>query len=203
MLCARIELPSNHVNPLAGPLYAFALLLVGAGIVKVTDPAPTQGALAAIRLPNSRLTVRALGVAELTVAAVVLGVGDTSAALALGGLYAGFAAFVAYALRSGTPVASCGCFGREDTPPTTAHLTVTLLGAATGGAAAVGAPGPMWNAVTSTPWAGVPFLAATATLAYLLLVSLTVLARVQRSAVAAASTNSSSGSRSRAVGAQS
>jgi hypothetical protein len=122
--------------------------------------------------------VRALGLVEIVTAGAVLATDAPPASVALATLYLGFAIFVGYALRSRLPVASCGCFGREDTPPTLVHLVVTLMGAAAGCASVVSPPGPVWSAIDATPWSGFPFLGATALLAYLLYVSLTVLARL-------------------------
>jgi hypothetical protein len=41
--------------------------------------------------------------------------------------YLAFAAFVVAALRRGTMVGSCGCFGREDTPPHVSHVVLNLV----------------------------------------------------------------------------
>ena len=40
--------------------------------------------------------------------------------------YLAFAAFVVAALRRGTMLGSCGCFGREDTPPHWSHVALNL-----------------------------------------------------------------------------
>lgn len=127
------------MSPLVGPfLVAVALLLAG-GAAKVVRPAFTARAMRDMGLRASPAAVRAGALAELAVAAGAL-VGGGGGRL-LAGLvalsYAGFAAFVAAALRRGLPLSSCGCFGRDDTPPTPVHLVVNLAAAVIAGAAAL------------------------------------------------------------------
>src|SRR5207302_10173008 len=56
-------------------------------------------------------------------------------------LYVGFAAFGLLARRRGGTEASCGCFGRAEAPPGTAHVMMTLALAAVAAFEAA-APGP-------------------------------------------------------------
>ena len=103
-------------------------LLVASGISKLKDPAPTVGALRAAKLPSSQLGVRALGVLEIITSLGALAVGGVFLwATAL--LYAGFAGFVIAALRGHYPLQSCGCFGRDDTPPTIMHAGFNVVSA--------------------------------------------------------------------------
>ena len=67
----------------------------------------------------------ALGEAALGLAAVL--VGGRLTALLVAGSYAAFTAFVLLARARGGVLASCGCFGRADTPPTTTHVVVTAV----------------------------------------------------------------------------
>lgn len=123
-----------------GPLLAAALLLVVAGVAKIVRPESTVGALHSVSAPASTWSVRILGAGEIALGAAALIIGgvvvDTLVAVA----YAAFLTFVLVARRHGGAVASCGCFGREDTPPTGAHVIVTtlavgvaMMAAATGG----------------------------------------------------------------------
>ncbi|HXH55768.1 MauE/DoxX family redox-associated membrane protein [Iamia sp.] len=121
--------------PLAtGPLVAAAFVLAVAGAAKLRRPAPTGLALARAGLPGSDPIVRALGAAEVVVAAgtVALG-GPWAAPLAL--LYVGFAAFttlqVVSARRTGE-VADCGCFGERSAPVGATHVAANLALAAIG-----------------------------------------------------------------------
>ena len=106
-----------------------ALGLLGAsGVAKVVDPEPTSGALDAARLPSSPWVARGLGVFELAVAVAGLLAGGP--ALVLGALlYTGFALFTLAAVRNNIPIQSCGCFGRDDTPPTMIHVGYNVVAA--------------------------------------------------------------------------
>jgi hypothetical protein len=121
-------------------LGAGGLLLLVAGGAKAADPTRTAGALAALGWPSSPALVRAGAVVEALVGAAALILGGLVVATLVTASYAALAVFVGLALRADTPVASCGCFGQEDTPPSVAHVVtnvVLALGAL--GAAAAGA----------------------------------------------------------------
>lgn len=106
-------------------VYAAAALLLGAaGIAKVVRPVDTATALRGIGLAVGVGSVRAVAGAEVAVAAAGLAVPGTWPALAVAASYAAFTAFVAVALARRLPLASCGCFGRPDTPPSATHVVV-------------------------------------------------------------------------------
>lgn len=107
---------------LAQAFAAIALGLLGvAGIAKMIDPEPTSGALRAARLPSGLTLSRALGGVEFVAAVAGLAVGGVAAAPgAL--LYLGFSFFTASGTLNKRPIQSCGCFGREDTPPSWIHV---------------------------------------------------------------------------------
>lgn len=115
-----------------GWFFLVAALLVWSGIRKFADSKPTSGALRAAGLPSSRLSVVGLGSVEVGVGSMALLVSGPASAWAVAAVYAGFAGFVALALGRRLPIASCGCFGKADTPPTWIHLAINL--AAVGGA---------------------------------------------------------------------
>jgi len=105
----------------------FAGLLVAAGVAKGIAPQAAAGALRGMRLPSSTLLVRLLGLGEVAIGLSVL----TGTALASAGMafaYGGFAVFVAIALYKDLPIGSCGCFGKDDTPPTWVHVTFNVVG---------------------------------------------------------------------------
>jgi hypothetical protein len=103
---------------------------------------------------------RLMGVAELTAGSAALVVGGRGAALAVGGFYVVFAAFVVLAISGRVEVASCGCFGQDDAPPGVTHLVIDLVAAAVCLTAAIAAPPPgIVDTVATQPWAGIPFLA--------------------------------------------
>jgi hypothetical protein len=109
---------------LSAVLGAGALVLLVAGAAKVADPTRTAGALAALGWPSSARLVRAGAAAELLVGAGALVVGGPVLAALVALSYLAFALFVIVALTSGTPIGSCGCIGRADTPPTALHVVV-------------------------------------------------------------------------------
>jgi hypothetical protein len=55
-------------------------------------------------------------------------------------MYAGFAGWIHLALRRDVPLASCGCLGKDDTPPTWAHLVMNLIASGVSVAAATEGP---------------------------------------------------------------
>lgn len=163
------------MDVLAGPLLAAATLLVAGGAPKVLAPADTARALRAMRLPVGDLGVRLLGLAEmLSGIAVVISPGrPTAVVVAL--WYAAFTVVVVLALRSDKPLATCGCFGGTDTPPTYGHLVLVTAASVS---AAVFALDPSDNLFAGQPWLGLPLLmlaALTAWFGYLVMSRLAVL----------------------------
>jgi len=149
------------------PLLVAALLLVVAGGAKVVDPTMTVGALRALGLPSSPLLVRAgaLGEALIGVLAVVVGGAQWWSLVAAS--YVGFAAFVVVALRRGAMVGSCGCFGREETPPHPVHVGLDLALAGLVVAAVVRGVGAPLDAIVDDPGQGVVVAGLSALGAYL------------------------------------
>ena len=122
---------------IAGIVGAAALLLVVAGAGKIVDPTRTVGALRALGWPSHPWLVRAGAAGETLLGAATLVYGGRVLPLLVGASYLGFALFVMSALRAGTPVGSCGCFARADTPPSAGHVVLDGLlavGAVTAGA---------------------------------------------------------------------
>jgi hypothetical protein len=130
-----------QVTVLAG-----AWLLALAGVTKAVRPAPTHRAVRTLAravlgrepgLPPA--AVRVLGLAELAAAVAVLTVDSKAVLWPLAAFYAGFTGFVVLALATGAPLSSCGCFGRDDAPPTLVHVVVDAAIAALAVAAATDA----------------------------------------------------------------
>jgi hypothetical protein len=166
------------VDLLAGPYAAAAALLVVAGGPKVVKPGTAVLALRSARLPSAGWLVRLLGAVEVAIgtAAITLG-GSVSAAL-VATSYIAFAAFVVLALTRGGVLASCGCFGTPDTPPTKSHVVFNVLAAGVAAAVALRPAEAVRDVVADQPLAGLPFLALTATcvwFAYLALATLPTL----------------------------
>lgn len=162
------------VPALTGPVLVAAVLLAAAAPAKWRRPADTVSALRAARLPGSRPLVRLLALAELLLAALVVLAPSTPVLALLALAYAGFGGFVLLALRAGTPLTSCGCFGRPDTPPTRVHLAVVLAAAgAAAGAAVTGAAS--LPELLAVPRLGLPLLAVAVVGAWLAWAALSLL----------------------------
>src|SRR4051812_42305285 len=127
------------MGALTAPLLVASALLAAAGAPKVVDPVMTVGALRSVGLHVQPAAVRLFGAMEATLGAAALATGARPLAALVAASYAGFCGFLVIALRAGGAVASCGCVGRADTPPTRSHLAVTAtLAVACGLAAATG-----------------------------------------------------------------
>lgn len=149
------------MDVLTGPYAAAAALLVIGGAPKAWAPSDTARALRELRLPSGRGLVRALGGLEVVTGVVALASGSRVAAGLVAGWYAVFSVVVALALRSGKPLASCGCFGKADTPPTRTHLGLVIAAAATAGAAALSPPAPVLSSLADDLAVAVPFVLLT------------------------------------------
>jgi hypothetical protein len=124
------------MSALTGPGLVAAALLVVAGAAKVVDPANTVGALRALRLPSSPTLVRCGAAAEAAIGAAAILAGGPAWWVLVAASYLAFAGFVLAAMRAGTMVGSCGCFGHEDTPPHPVHVALDVLLAGVAAAAA-------------------------------------------------------------------
>lgn len=163
------------MHPLSGPyLIGMAVLALG-GLLKLVRPDDTVNAMRAVGLPATRTVARLLGVWESGVAAgAIVAAGPLFPVLA-GVSYAGFAAFVLAALRRGTAVQSCGCFGKVETPPSLAHLVVNVGAAGTSFAYAATSNRSLVGEIVTSPGEALPLLALSAVGVYLVYVALTAL----------------------------
>ncbi len=136
---------------LAAPALMAATLLAIAGAAKVVDPAATVGALRALRLPSSPALVRTGAAVELGLGVAAVVVGGPVVWGLVAASYLGFTAFVVAALREGTMVGSCGCFGREDTPPHVSHVLLNVVLAGVAVAVAASGAGPVVDGFGDEP----------------------------------------------------
>ena len=159
------------------PYLAAALLLVAAGLAKAVEPLSLVRALRAaglrVRAPLLARWVRVLAAGEALLGAVAVVRPGPLVAVAVALSYAGFTAFVLRALRSGSPLASCGCFGKTDTPPTPGHAAITALLAIAAGLVAVGSAASL----------DISLVVVSGVLAYLVYVMLAVLPLVSHRAL--------------------
>ena len=135
-----------------------AALLIISGGSKLVDPEPTRGALSATRLPATSHVAMALGVWEIIAGGTAIAFGGTLGGAALAVTYLGFAGFVTYALIRQLPIQSCGCFGRDDTPPTWVHVAVNLSAAASGIWIAIAGSGDLLTTLGDQPLVGIPYV---------------------------------------------
>lgn len=153
---------------LTGPALVAAALIALAGAQKVLDPTMTVGALKALRLPSSDALVRAGSAAELALGVAAVGIGGAWLWWLVALSYLAFAAFVVAALRQGTMIGSCGCFGREETPPHPSHVVLNVGLATIGAAAAVSLPGALVDELVDHPVQGAVVVLLAAISLYLL-----------------------------------
>lgn len=106
-------------------MVAMVLLLL-AGVAKLQQPGTTTNAMQLAGLPADDRLTRLLGLMEISLAVFGVLTPPTVPAITAAALYLGFTAFVVRALRRGTAIQSCGCFGKTDTPPSVAHVFVNL-----------------------------------------------------------------------------
>jgi hypothetical protein len=161
-----------------------------AGVAKAARPDETARAMATLvpgppplRLMRWLVRAGAAGEAALGAVAIAFPRPTTAALVALS--YAGFIGVVVYARLRGKPLATCGCFGRPDTPPTALHLVIDLALAAAAAAVALGAPrhGTLATLLAQQPWAELPLLFVSAAglwLTALALSALTALVAARR-----------------------
>jgi hypothetical protein len=157
------------------PLAAAAALLLVTGTFKLARPAATAGAMGGMGLPGSVAAARLLGAAEVAVGAAALTLDHALAAGAVAVLYAGFAAFVAAAIRRGGMLQTCGCFGALEVPPTTTHLAFDLVATVLAGAAAIAGTPSLWSAAGVEPADGAVLVVVTVIAAGLAVAVLTAL----------------------------
>ena len=125
---------------LLGPALIAAAVLVVSGLAKLFRPATAVGAFEALDLPGGTPVVRALGIVEVTLALVVVGVGGP-AYYVLGAWYLALAIVAVLLVRAGS--ASCGCFGAASSPPSGPHVVANLVAAAISFAAAAAGVGAL------------------------------------------------------------
>ncbi len=170
---------------LIGPYLAACVLLVAAGAAKVLRPDDTARALAdtvplPVTLPMIRHAVRGGALAEVVLGAIaLLRPGATTAGL-VAVSYLVFALYVAAVSIRGGPLASCGCFGTPDTPAMPIHVVADLFlaGSAALVAATVG-PTTLPGLLAGQPWHGIPLVLLSLLCAWLLVLTLASLARVE------------------------
>jgi hypothetical protein len=137
----------------------------------------TVGALRALRLPSSAALVRVGSLAEVALGTAAISVGGSVLWWLVAASYLAFGAFVVAALRRGTMIGSCGCFGREDTPPHWSHVALNLGLASVAVGVAARAPEAPVEALADHPGTGVVVVLLAGLALYLLYVAFVELPR--------------------------
>jgi hypothetical protein len=169
---------------LIGPYLVACVLLVAAGMAKVVRPDDTARAVARLvpwPLVRLRILIRVGALVEVAVGTVALVIPRPVSAALVAASYVLFAAVVGLTRARGGPIASCGCFGRPDTPATGLHLVVNLGLAAAAVVVTAAAPttGSIASVLSHQPWNGVPLVAVSAVGAWLTFLVLSPLAALQ------------------------
>jgi hypothetical protein len=166
------------MSPAVGPFFVGAVLLVVGGILKARDPRDTANALRGVGLPISARSVRIGALGEVAIGVYALARGDFVAASLVASSYVAFVGFVVAALRRDAPIATCGCFGKIDTPPSPVHVGCCALLAIAAGAVMAQPGAGIVDVVRDQPMAGLPFLVLVATGAALTFLALSALPRL-------------------------
>lgn len=174
---------------LIGIFFIACGLLVMAGLAKAVRPDDTARALVLLfpgdptHAPSIRRTkhiVRLGALLEAVLGATALLAPRPLPAALVAASYALFALVVLFARRSHGVLATCGCFGRADTPPTTLHILLNLVFATTAVTFAIYPPdqSSLFAFLGHQPWLGLPLIFVSGVgvwLTYLVLSPLAVL----------------------------
>lgn len=156
------------MDVLVGPCVVAAALLGLAGAQKVVDPTMTVGALRGLGLPASGWLVRAGSAAELALGTMAIVDGSRMLWVLVALSYAAFTVVVLAAMRKGTMIGSCGCFGREETPPHWTHVALNTILAVTAAGAVAQDLGSSADAMADHPGEALLVAALAALALYLL-----------------------------------
>jgi hypothetical protein len=166
------------VTPAAGPFAIAAALLAAGGAAKAIAPHDTAKALAGVGAPVPSGLVRAGGALEAAIGVAAIIRGDRTAALLVAVSYLAFVVFIVAARVRHAPIATCGCFGKADTPPTLLHVGVDVAAGAAAIAVVVQPGVGIDKVLAAQPLAGIPYLVLVAAGTYLASLALTVLPRL-------------------------
>ena len=158
-------------------------LLIGAGTAKLLHPRDTARAIREViplgTVAGLAILVRVLAATEICLGLIGLAYPDRIAALFVAASYAAFALFVLYARARGGSLATCGCFGTPDTPPTVLHAVVCgLLSFSAAAVAWAGGQGGLPDLLRNEYGHGIPLVAASAVCGWLVYLTMSTLPKV-------------------------
>jgi hypothetical protein len=158
-------------------------LLAVAGVIKALRPHDSalalKGLWPALSVRRAGVGVRLLATLEAGLGAVGIAFPNAVVASLVAASYAGFVVVVLYARSRGGPLATCGCFGSPDTPPTVTHAAIDAVVALA--AALYGASGQRGNVeglLSHQYFHGVPLVVAVALCGWLAFVAMVQLPRL-------------------------
>ncbi len=143
---------------MAGPFAVAAALLAIGGVMKAFRPDDTANALRGVGLPGWPVLVRVGGAVEVVIGVSAFVTGATVSAVLVALSYLVFLGFVLAALRRDVPIASCGCFGKADTPPSRVHVGVNLAAVAAAVTVALDPGVGIVDTIRGQPLAGIPYV---------------------------------------------
>jgi hypothetical protein len=164
-------------------------LLTLAGVAKAVRPADTARALVElaggtsatplVTLPRLVWVVRVAAASEAGLGLAGLIYPHRGLAVPVAGSYAAFALFVLYARAKGGALATCGCFGSPDTPPTVVHAVIDAVLAAGAVGVCLAAPaGTVAGLLRTQSYDGVPLVVASGLTGVLAFAVMSPLARL-------------------------
>lgn len=169
---------------LYGLYLAGCALLFLAGVAKAWRPRTTALALSQSFQRFGRWVsapaVRTAALLEAMLGAAGLIWPNRALAAGVAASYALFGFFVLHARRRGGALATCGCFGQPDTPPTRMHVVADAVALSAAASVAWAAPHGTVAAVLGHQYAeGIPLAAASVAATWLAYLVLVPLARLQ------------------------
>lgn len=122
----------------------FSTLLIATGVAKIRRPLETSRALVPLGLPYLSATGLTIGITEVAIGFTAILTSEPVLWALQGAVYSAFGLWVAVAIRRDLPIASCGCVGRDDTPPYWGHVALNLIGSFVSFGAALTAAPSLW-----------------------------------------------------------
>ena len=117
------------MNGALGPYAIAGGLLALAGAAKALRPSDTATAVRGVGIRVPTWLVRIGGFTELVIGVLALVTGSAVVAALVAASFVVFAVFVTVALVRHLPIATCGCFGKADSPPSLVHVGVDAAAA--------------------------------------------------------------------------
>jgi hypothetical protein len=151
------------------PFFTAALVLAWSGAAKLRRPGQLVRALGTAGLPARPGAVRLIASAELGLGTLGLIRPTAAVAAAVGLAYLGFAGFLSFLLVAKPAIATCGCAGDRQVPPSWLHVALDAIAVASafGFAAMSGGSDGIVGIAAPLPLSGVTFLVGVGLLGYL------------------------------------